>query len=356
MPQSVSHPGETLAEKLVEINMSQKEFAVRSDKPEQTIVKIINGESSITPDMAVQFENVLKIPAHFWLNRQQNYDIAVARNKRETIIEEAKNWADCFPYSNMSRAGWVSPTRLPEEKAKYLLDFFAISNHDSWDNMYLKQELKVSFRISLAHTKEAHAISAWLRQGEIQAKEIVAPAYDSKKFKTNLQAIKSLMAEHPTDYFQRLQRFCLEAGVIVVYTPCLPKAPIHGSTRWIVDTPLIQLTARYKQNDRFWFTFFHEVGHILLHGKKYISLENIEYSDIDIEKEREADDFAINWTFSKEQEQEVLKIAPLTEGAILEFAKKFNTHPALIIGRLHHIQKLPYNRGRQFMMPINIGE
>jgi HTH-type transcriptional regulator / antitoxin HigA len=74
LPQSVSLPGETLAEKLIEISMSQKEFAVQINKTEQTVINIINGESSITPDLAVQFENILKIPAQFWLNRQQSFD------------------------------------------------------------------------------------------------------------------------------------------------------------------------------------------------------------------------------------------------------------------------------------------
>lgn len=356
LPQSVSHPGETLAEKLNEMGMSQKEFAIRTNKPEQTIIKIISGESSITPDMAVQFENVLKIPAHFWLNRQQNYDIAVARLKLQESLETGTEWAKSFPYPDMVKHGWLPPTPNLLERTHELYNYFSIANYVSWEGVYCKQKSRSLFRISLAHTKEAHAVSAWLRQGEIQAQKMDASNYDVKKFKTNLHAIKSVMALHPTDYFQQLQQLCLEAGVKVVYTPCLPKAPIHGSTRWLGDTPLIQLSARYKQNDRFWFTFFHEVGHILLHGKNYISLENIEYDDVDKVKEQEADDFAIEWTFSEEQEKEVWQNKPLTEGGIAAFAQKFNTHPALIIGRFHYKKLLPYSRGREFIVPINIEE
>ncbi len=70
IPQVVFHPGETLSEKLAEMKMGSKEFAVRTDKPEKTINAVLKGESSITPDMAVQFESVTKIPAHFWMNKQ----------------------------------------------------------------------------------------------------------------------------------------------------------------------------------------------------------------------------------------------------------------------------------------------
>lgn len=83
LPQSVSHPGKTLAAKLEELKMSPKEFAIRIGTPEKTINKILSGDSAITTDMAVLFEDVLSIPAHFWLIRQNNYDEAVARLKKD---------------------------------------------------------------------------------------------------------------------------------------------------------------------------------------------------------------------------------------------------------------------------------
>ncbi len=86
IPQVVFHPGETLAEKLEEMGMGPKEFAVRTGKPEKTISEILNSKSSITPEMAVQFESVTKIPARFWLNRQRSYDEYMARKKRKRMI------------------------------------------------------------------------------------------------------------------------------------------------------------------------------------------------------------------------------------------------------------------------------
>ena len=355
IPQTVSHPGLTLREKLEELGMSQKEFAVRTGKPEQTIVKVINGESSLTPDMAVQFESVLGIPANFWLKRQQNYDEAVARVKRRDVLVSGRDWARSFPCTKMTQLGWLPKTEAHEQKVEALLYFFGISGHQAWDDFYCGLKLKVSFRISLAHSREPYAISAWLRQGELEAAKLVAPSYNAKTFKTNLESIKKVMAEHPDDFFPILQQLCLEAGVKVVYTPCLPKAPIHGSTRWLHDnTPLIQLSARYRQNDRFWFTFFHEAGHILLHGKKYISLEDDCFEAEDKDKEAEADAFAVRWTFSEEQEQEVMQFGPVNEKDIIDFAQKFGTHPALIIGRFHHKKLLPYNIGRKFIQPVHL--
>jgi len=73
-PQSVTPPYKTLVEKLNELGMDNKEFAIRVGKPEKTITAVTNGSSSITAEMAVKFQDVLKIPASFWLRKQRRYD------------------------------------------------------------------------------------------------------------------------------------------------------------------------------------------------------------------------------------------------------------------------------------------
>jgi HTH-type transcriptional regulator / antitoxin HigA len=353
-PQIAFHPGETLAEKLDELGMGPKEFAVRSGKPEKTVIAILKGKSSITPEMAVQFEHVLKIPAHFWLNMQRTYDEYLARVERQELLREATEWANSFPISDLVKKGWIPSKATTLEKTSELLAFFGISSHSAWEDYYFNQQLKVAFRISLAHTKEPYAISAWLRKGELQAAELPKMPYNEKLFKDVLPEIKSIMATHPANFFEQLQARCLEAGVKVVYTPNIKKAPINGSTRWLGDTPLIQLSGRYKRNDIFWFTFFHEAGHIILHGKKDIFLKDVDYTDKDLVKEEEANNFAIKWTLSTEQEEEIVKQYRITEDDVIDFAKKFNTHPAIIIGRLHYKKILHYAVGRHFIEPVEL--
>jgi HTH-type transcriptional regulator/antitoxin HigA len=351
-PESIPHPGETLAEKLEEMAMGPKEFALRTNKPEKTIIAILKGESSITADMAVQFENVTKIPASFWMNHQRGYDEHVAREKRKDVIDKAVAWAKQFPLADMTKKGWLPCVSTIQEKTVEMLAFFGFSSHTSWENYYLNQQLKLNFRISLAQTKEPYAISAWLRKGELQAAELDAKQYSEKKFKDALPEIKTIMATHPKGFFEKLQQICLDAGVKVVHTPCIKKAPISGATRWLNDTPFIQLSGRYKRNDSFWFTFFHEAGHIILHGKKDIFLEQVDYLDKDQEKEHEADKFACKWTLNEEEEAEILKASSLTEDVVREFARRFNTHPAIIIGRLQHKKLIPYSFGSKYLETV----
>ncbi len=333
--------------------MGPKEFALRTGKPEKTIIAVMNGKSSIMPDMALLFESVTKIPADFWLRLQRSYDEFIAREKRQQVIDKAVAWAKRFPVADMIKKEWLSPVESWQEKANEMLAFFGFANHGAWEDYYFKQQLKVAFRISLAHTNEAYAISAWLRKGELDAALLSARPYNEKRFRESLLELRSVMASQPIDYFQQLQSICLHAGVKVVHTPCINKAPICGSTRWLGDTPFIQLSGRYKRNDSFWFTFFHEAGHILLHGKKDIFLENVVYSDKEQLKEEEANDFARKWTLSLDQEAELLSALPLQESEVPLYATKFNTHPAIIVGRLQHLKKVSYSFGTQYIVPVS---
>lgn len=308
-PQTSPHPGETLAEKLEEMQMGPKEFSLRTGKPEKTIIAVLKGKSAITPDMAVRFEGVTKIPAHFWMNHQRSYDEFIVREKRKVTIEETVPWAKHFPLTDMINKGWLPQVSSIQEKTMELLAFFGFSNHKAWEEYYFKQQLKVAFRISLSQIQEPYAISAWLRKGELQAAELEANDYSEKKFKEILPGLKYISATHPEGFFKQLQQKCLDAGVKVVQTPSINKIPISGSTRWLNNTPLIQLTDHYPHNDSFWFTFFHKAGHILLHGKKDIFLEKVDYSDKDLEKEREADEFASKWTLTNEGVRKKLTVA-----------------------------------------------
>lgn len=353
-PVSVSHPGQTLREKLAELGMGSKEFSVRTGKPEKTISEVLNGKSAITSDMAILFEDALGIPARFWLQRQYLYDEALARQKRQQAIEDAQEWAVAFPYAKMAQLNWVEPARTASDKVEALFRFFGFSSHLAWEKYYIQAELRTAFRISLAHTQTPHALSAWLRRGELQAMELNIPAFSSKALEAALPALKHVMATHPADFLEQARAICLSTGVKVVITPNLPKAPINGAARWIQDTPLIQLSCRYKRHDIFWFSFFHEIAHILLHGKKDIFLEDVEYEDWNADKEKEADDFAASWLLTLEEEETILQESQFDADSITEFAAQFGTHPGVIIGRLHYREILHHSQGVELFEKIDL--
>ena len=349
IPTIVFHPAETLREKLEEMGMGIKEFALRTGKPEKTIIAVLNEESSLTPEMAVLFENVTKIPASFWINKQARFNEFIARKRYAEAIAAAAEWAKEFPYAEMAKLNWVAPTRNVEEKTVNLLSYFGVASHIAWEKLYMESELKVAAYTSLKHTHEPHAISAWLRQGEF-SKANQCTCFDVKT-KSNIPVMRQL-GKQPVNFFPKLQELCLQAGGIIVYSK-LPKVPLSGSTRWLT-IHRYTATARYQAKRQLLVYLLPPIGHIILHGKKYISLENVDFAAADPKKEEEANQFAIKHTFTHEQEKEVLQKQPLYENDIIEFAKKFNTHPAMIIGRLQHDNIIHYSIGRQFMEPIDL--
>jgi Zn-dependent peptidase ImmA (M78 family) len=195
-------------------------------------------------------------------------------------------------------------------------------------------------------------MAAWLRIGELEMRKLHLPEFNKEKFKELLEEIKLLVEKHPDDFATQLQQLCLGIGVAVIYTMNLPKAPVCGATRWIANNPLIQLTDRYKTNDHFWFTFYHEAGHILLHGKKDLFIEEFEGYQPDQEKEEQANNFAAKWLLPGN----FLEDMPFnfTEEDIEPIAQKYKTHPAIVVGRLQHLGMAPYSFGSAFRIKVRL--
>ena len=150
-PAVIFHPGVFLNEKLTEDAMSVKEFAVRCQKPEKTIHDVLRGASSITPEMALLFERVLRIPAHFWLNAQCNYDEYRARKKLAEECERDALWMHQFPIDEMIKKGYlkIDADSSDADKTQALLDFFGFAKSSAWEAYYQKQTLCTAFHLSL---------------------------------------------------------------------------------------------------------------------------------------------------------------------------------------------------------------
>lgn len=332
-------PGETLVETLDALGMSQVELAKRTGRPVKTINEIVSGKTGITPDTALQFERVLGVPASFWNNLERNYRSALARTREIEQMQGYAEWASRFPATLMLKLGWLNAWTTPVEKVEALLNFFRVVSPDQWTIVW--QKTVVRYRKSTAFENDPFATAAWLRQGEIEAQQIQCAEFDKAKFMAALKQARDLTREEPSVFVKRLQDLCAEAGVVVVFVPDLPKTRVSGATRWVgEDKALIQLGLRYKTNDHLWFTFFHEAGHILLHGKREVFLEN--GGDQDEAKEAEANQFAADLLISAADMREVLQHGTrYSKEWISQFAQRIGIAPGIVVGRLQHDKHLP---------------
>jgi addiction module HigA family antidote len=284
LPDYAIPPGATLLETLEALGIPQAGLARRTGRPLKTINEIIKGKAAITPETALQLEKVLGMPASFWNNRERQYRETLARLEENRRLESELGWLKRLPVKDMVRAGWVRRCTDKLEQLREVLRFFGIASPAQWP------ELNVLYRRPREFPGKPAALTAWLRRGEIEGQALQCGPYGQKAFQAALTRARRLTRELPSRFRSRLRTECAEAGVAVVLVPQIPGIRAWGATRWLTPRKaLLQLKPRYHTNDTFWFTFFHEAGHILLHPKKDVFIEG---QKADGGREREADEFA----------------------------------------------------------------
>lgn len=351
----ISKPGDTILEILDKLKMSQAELAARMGKTPSKINDIISGKEPITMKTALMLENVFKVDAEFWLERESRYRHKLARIEENQQMEQWVPWGTEHPITELVKCGYLKPFEKSIEMVKQLLLFYGVASPEQWANTCLPEFATAKFRRSQAHRSSIASLSAWLRMGEIEMRNMVLPEFDKEVFKKVLDRIRKLAHDHPPDFATQLQDECLNAGVGLVYTRCLKHAPVSGATRWIKGNPLIQLSDRYKNNGSFWFTFFHEAAHILLHGKKEVFIEDADELDTpDYEKEQEANEFASQVLLPAECLQELSP--PFTEDKIIRISRKYEMHPGIVVGRLQHEDLVAKNFGNHLKVKVSLFE
>jgi HTH-type transcriptional regulator / antitoxin HigA len=342
-PDYVSLPGETLEEILEEKGMSQTELAERTGRPKKTISEIINGKAAITPETALQLERVLGVSASFWNNRERQYREALARQEENERLKNQVSWLKQIPVRDMIQQQWIEFYEDKVTQLREVLNFFAVASPEQWEEIWSKT-ISVNYRKSKTFESDDSAVAAWLRKGEIDSESIACADYDANKFKEALQKIRTLTQDSPDMFQPEIVKLCADSGVALVFVPQLPKTRTCGATHWLSQKKaLIQLSLRYKTNDHFWFSFFHEAGHILLHGKKEVFLEGKDIQDNSKQdKEKEADNFAADLLIPpNELKQFIESPQRLSKEAIQQFAFSIGIAPGIVVGRLQKEKILP---------------
>jgi addiction module HigA family antidote len=339
-PVDVSPPGETLLETIEALGISQAELAERTGRPKKTINEIINGKAAITPETALQLERVTRVPANFWNNRERLYREALARKEEVERLKNQSEWLSEVPVREMVKSGWIQGCKDKVQQVQELLSYFGVASPEIW-RTYYTNELKVEFRQSKAFDSHFGAVTAWLRQGEILSRNVRCAPYNKETFQSKLKYIRTLTKEQPESFSEIIIKECAGAGVAVVFLPEIKGARICGATRWIKpDKALMQLSIRYKTNDHLWHTFFHEAGHILLHGKTESFIECNEQND----KEKEADEFAVNFLIPRSAMRKFIEKGDFSIPSIVEFSREQEISPAIVVGQLQHRKLVLYNQ------------
>lgn len=339
-PDLVSPPGETLRETLEALGMSQVELAERMGRPKKTINEIIKGKAALTADTALQLERVLGIPAGFWNNRDYHYRESQARRQEIARLRHKTGWLDELPVRDMVKLGWIKPHVDKVRQIQEILNFFGVVSPEQWKSLWCGP--KVAFRRSPAFRNDPGLLAGWLRMGELKARTMGCAPYKASVFTRSLGRLRSLTLKPPQIYPERLERICAEAGVALVFMPEPPRLSISGATRWLTPgKALIQISLRYTTNDQFWLTFFHEAGHILLHGKRDVFLDGGGSSR---SKEAAVELLAGNLLAPPARLEEFLSSGSLTRESLIRFSRSIQLAPGVLVGLLQQRGIIPHSQ------------
>ena len=337
VPDSVSCPGETLLETISALGITQTELARRTGRPVKTINEIINGRAALTPDTALQLERVLGVPARFWNNYERLYrEYLASAQERERLAGET-GWLGDLPLREMVKREWIRSCEDQVEQLRVLLDFFGVTSPRPW------QELCpiAAYRNARAFEQRPASVAAWLRRGELLARDLSCEPFNKVRLRRLLPDLRVLVVADPTRGWDQARELCASSGVAAVCVPDLPGTRVCGAARWLTtDKALVQLSQRYNTTDKFWFSFFHEIGHVLLHGKNGFFVETGD--SIDEAKEGEANRFASDLLIPPAPYQVFRAAGVFTEAAIRSFAQEQQTEPGIVVGRLQHDRLLPW--------------
>jgi HTH-type transcriptional regulator / antitoxin HigA len=349
-------PGETLRDRLADLGMSQAELATRTGLSTKHVNQILQGVAHISADTAQRLEPVTGIPARLWNRLEADYRSTLARLQQRDNLAAGVGWLNEVPVKQL-----VDRQVLPEEpsdkvsRIQQLLAFFGVATIEAWRDLWLKPV--AAFRQSRAFKAKPGAVAAWLRLGELAAQNVACAPYDAGKLRAILPRLRALTVERPEVFEPAIRRLCAEAGVVVVFTREITGARVSGAMRWLTPTKaLVQLSLRYKTDDQFWFTFFHELAHVLLHGKKDVWIEDDapDSASMDDPREQEANRFAAEQLIPRQYERRLPTLRSLA--AARAFSKELGLAPGVVIGRLQRDGILGYEVGNHYKRRLDLPE
>lgn len=330
------HPGYYIKEYIEEIGLTQEDFANRLGTTPKNISYIIRGEQSISIDIANKLSRMSGTSVKYWLNLQNEYDTIVFEIKNLKEINEEREVFKSLKYSYF-RDNFNLPD-VPgkiDEQIKYVREFLNVSSL----TVFKKKDMYVNFRKADLNQTEINTIKANIMvqiAANISLKEVDIPKYDKKSFLKAIEYALTLTKDHK-EFYKIIKKEFYKCGVDLIVLPNLLGSKINGASKKIGDHVMLMVNDRNSNSDSFWFTLFHEIGHII-NGDFGISFEKEEGKE-----EENANKFAEDKLIPSKEYDEFIKKRKFTLNSLIEFSNEINRDPGIVLGRLQKDKLISYD-------------
>ncbi|MBF4693122.1 helix-turn-helix domain-containing protein [Fusibacter ferrireducens] len=327
-------PGATIREQIENRGIKQKEFALRMGLSEKHVSRLINGQVELTQDVALRLESVLGVPATFWSNLEVMYREKLARVIAEEEMEKDIEVARLFPYAKIATLGWVEKTRNAEKKVLELRRFFEVAKLELLDNLRI---LGIAYRKTGESGISDYSLAVWAQKARLEARKYNVLPINISKLKSEIPKIREMTTKKPEVFCKELVDTLAECGIALIFLPHIGGSFLHGATFYDGKKIVMGLTVRGKYADKFWFSLFHELHHIISgHISNVEETTPIEENDSDI--------FAQDTLISPTDFDDFVKTGNFSKESIFSFANKISISPGIVLGRLQKENYIPYDR------------
>ena len=259
----------------------------------------------------------------------------------------------------MIKFGWIIADRTFASRYTSCLNFFSVSSIGEWDNNS-DSISPAYFKTSETYQDELKSTAAWLRYGSICSERINCASWDVDRLRDSIPLLLALTQKKCfSSVVKEIREICASFGLVVLIARTPRSCHASGATFFNSDgKAVLLLSCRFRSDDHFWFTFFHEVGHLLLHEQQTFIKRNDDSGD---RYEEEANLFAQETLIPKPSESEFFQlIRPGKEihnaRRVMKFAKKIGISPGIVVGQLQHQQVISHRRLNKLKQRFDQGD
>jgi addiction module HigA family antidote len=332
------HPGYYIKEIVDESGLTQEDFAKRLDTTPKNLSLLIRGEQSLSIDIAMKLSRMIGTSVNYWLNLQNAYDALIAEFKSEEELEQERKVFEVIDYKYFrDNFGLANLPRKKDEQIKQVREFLNVATL----SVLTKKDMAVSFRSSTEQLTESSTVkaNAMVQIAVNKALKVDAPKFNKNKFEKKVTYALTLTRKHE-EFYPLIYKAFLEAGVIFVILPNMSGSKINGATKKIGNNVMLMVNDRRLNADSFWFTLFHEIGHIV-NGDYGISFEKETG-----EQEELADRYAEDNLIPPDMYTEFVEKNQFDVQSIRKFADKIERDPGIVLGRLQNDRKVDFDDWR----------
>lgn len=342
------HPGYYLNDIIEDMGITQDEFSKRLGTTGKHLSDLLRAKIKLSDEIALKLSIMFGTSIDVWLNLQKTYTEKVLEIERRKATDAEVEFIKSIDYGFFVSINELPNVKKPEEKVEELLRYLNVFSFDVLRQPNFLVNCNCRTAINKVQEKNIINSNAWVQTALNIGRSSKTDSLDLKKLKSCLPEIRSMTLKSPDDYIQRLEQIFASCGVAFVLLPHLKNSGVNGAVKWIdKEKVILALNDRRKYADTFWFTLFHEIGHVFQQkiAMLIINSDFKEMVDTNKKLEDDANEFAQNYLIPLDLYSIFVSNNDFSLKSILHFAKEIDIHPGIIVGRLQREEIIGYNSG-----------